>query len=71
MRIKNPQPTYILYDLILNKPIGYYALTEADQIDVDSVKYLESHPDYQMSDLGLRFDKWGLTLPHIGIDEFL
>jgi hypothetical protein len=71
MRERSLQPTYVLYDLILNKAVAYYALTEADQIDIDSEKYLETHPGYTMRDLGLRFDKWGLSLPQIGIDEFL
>lgn len=65
------QPTYVLYDLILNKVIGYYGVTEGDQIDKDCEKYVREHPGYSMRDLGLRFDKWGLTLPHIGVDEFL
>lgn len=69
--IKDINPTYVLCDLILNKPIRYYALTEADQIDVDSENYLAEHPGYTMADLHLIFDKWGLSVPIVGIDEFL
>jgi hypothetical protein len=71
LRTKEFNPIYVLYDLVLNKPIGYYALTEADQIDLDSENYISAHPGYSMRDLGLQFDRWGLTLPKIGVDEFL
>lgn len=69
--MKEFNPTYVLYDLVLGKPIGYYALTEAEQIDIDADKYLKEHPNYEHRDLGLKYDKFGLSLPEIGVPEIL
>jgi hypothetical protein len=62
---KDFNPTYVLYDLILSKPIGYYGITEVDQLDRDVEKYLAEHPTYYPGDLSIAFDKWGQTIPEI------
>jgi len=69
MREKEFNPTYVLYDLILRKAIGYYGITEVDQLDEDVDDYLSKHPGYRPGDLSIAFDKWGLTIPEIGVPD--
>jgi hypothetical protein len=65
MRSRDINPTYVLYDLILGKPIGFYGLTETERLDWDVEEYLNNHPEYHPADLSIAFDKWGLTIPEV------
>jgi hypothetical protein len=65
MRSRDINPTYVLYDLILGKPIGFYGLTETERLDMDVEEYLSNHPEYHPGDLSIAFDKWGLTIPEV------
>jgi hypothetical protein len=65
MREKEFNPIYVLYDLILSKPIGYYGLTEMERLDKDVEDYLSRNPSYHPGDLSIAFDKWGLTIPEV------
>jgi len=72
MAKRNNKATLILINMVTNKIIGYYALTEADLIELDGAKYLSANPQYTKKDLGVSLDKWGINIPEVNeVPEWL
>lgn len=65
-------PIYVLLDLISNKPIGYYGITEGDRMELEADLYLSNNPHLSRRDIGAVIDRYGYSAPLVNqIDEFL
>lgn len=72
MRSEWHPPIYVLVDLSSKKTIGYYGITEADDLERDSKAYLLLNPHISRKDIALTIDRLGFSLPPINeIEEFL
>ena len=65
-------PVYVLLDLTTKKAIGYYGLTEADRLELESELYLSNNPHLSRENIAVSIDKWGFSVPSVNrIDEFM